>query len=367
MTLPYTRERHLAEQAVLRASILTKRVQSTVGEISKDDRSPVTIADFAAQALIIRALRDAFPNDGFLGEEDSAVLRANRTLSTKVYELVSSAKDVLDFDSQCFLPKPESVDEMLDCIDLGGRGKGGDNGRFWIMDPIDGTAAFLKGQQYAVSLALIENGKEAVGVLGCPNIGPEMTRVSEHSIDTDGAGIMLTAVRGQGSTIRTMTYNGLEEATRLSILEPLTMNKLHLIDCPTDKACRHDVVSQLGHDFQALSPNTDILSLHIRYAALIVGGADAHFCVPVSPAAKMHIWDHAGSNLIFTELGGKVTDLDGKPIDFGAGRDLNRNRGLVAARGAIHKTLLISMKKLLLLEGDEQKEKKNVGSVPICV
>ncbi|KAF4468136.1 3 (2)5 -bisphosphate nucleotidase [Fusarium albosuccineum] len=352
MTVSHTRERHLAELAVLRASILTKQVQSTVREISKDDNSPVTVADFAAQALLIGAIRAAFPNDAVLGEEDSAVLRADQALSNKVYELVSSATDVAGFHAKgCALPKPASVEEMLDLIDLGGRGRGGDEGRFWVMDPIDGTAAFLKGQQYAVSLALIEDGKEVVGVLGCPNISAEMTRVSEQNVDQNSLGIMLTAVRGRGSTIRTMTQRGLEDAVPLSILKPFRSKSLHIVDCATSTATRHDVVAKLADDFKTMFPNTEIWSSHIRYAALIVGGGDVQFWVPTSQPSKMCIWDHAGSQLIFTELGGNVTDLDGKGVDFGAGRDLNRNRGLVVARGGIHPTVLETMNKIL--EEDE--------------
>ncbi|KIX99544.1 uncharacterized protein Z520_05120 [Fonsecaea multimorphosa CBS 102226] len=353
MRAPYSRERHVAELAVLRASILTKRVQSTVSEISKDDNSPVTVADFAAQALIISALRDAFPDDGFLGEEDAAALRRDGALAEQVYGLVSSAPEVAEysnFEAPNTLAKPISVEDMLNCIDLGGRGTGGDKGRFWIMDPVDGTAAFVKGQQYGVALALIEDGREVVGVLGCPNVGANTTRISEDDVDRDGLGVMLTAVRGRGSTIRTMSLRGLGAALALSHLESSpNPEDLHIVDCVASTDSRHDVVAKLAHDFQTTLPVIDLWSLHIRYAALVVGGADVHFCIPTTPnPSRMHIWDHAGSQLIFTELGGKVTDLDGKLVDFGAGRDLNRNRGLVVAREGIHETLLAAVNKILL-------------------
>ncbi|UZP44362.1 hypothetical protein NXS19_012174 [Fusarium pseudograminearum] len=87
----YTRERQIAELAVLRASILTKRVQSTVSGISKADDSPVTAADFAAQAVLISALRKAFPGDAFVGEEDSSALREDDALKQRVWELASNA------------------------------------------------------------------------------------------------------------------------------------------------------------------------------------------------------------------------------------------------------------------------------------
>ncbi|KEF54843.1 3'(2'), 5'-bisphosphate nucleotidase [Exophiala aquamarina CBS 119918] len=344
----YALEQSVAEQAVLRASILTKQIQSIVNEISKDDNSPVTVADFAAQALLIGALHHAFPNDSFLGEESSGPLRADEQLCDKVYELVLSATDAAGLVAGAIqFPKPESVDEMLSWIDLGGSGKGGDKGRFWVMDPVDGTASFIKGQQYAVSLSLVKDGREVVGVLGCPNISAEMTRVSENDVDGNGFGIVLTAVRGRGSMIRTMSLRGLGEAFPLHFLEPCRPNLLHIVGCTACEVTRHDVVAELAEHFKARFPNIELWSSHIRYAALIVGGGNAQFWVPAAPASKMHIWDHAGTQLIFTELGGKVTDLDGRDVDFGAGRDLNRNRGLVVARVEIHESLLIAMNEII--------------------
>lgn len=342
---PYARERHIAQLAVLRASILTKQVQCTVGEISKEDDSPVTIADFAAQALIIKALQDAFPEDSFLGEESAAALRRNETLRDKVYELASSTRT-----TQCTnLPALVSKEEMLDLIDLGGCGKGCEKVRFWVLDPVDGTAAFLKGQQYAVSLALIDGGKEVVGVLGCPNIGAGMALVSENNID-NGMGIMLTAVRGQGSTVQTMAANGLGTATLLDNLEPSRPENLHIVDCAAENTSRHDIIAELASRFGAKFPNTDICSCHIRYASLIVGGGDAHFHIPASPTFEMPVWDHAGSQLIFTELGGRITDLEGKEIDFCAGRGLRRNRGLVVAKSGIHGRVLKELRDILKLQ-----------------
>lgn len=46
---------------------------------------------------------------------------------------------------------------------------GGRTGRFWVLDPVDGTLGFVRGDQYAVALALIEDGEVVLGVLGCPN------------------------------------------------------------------------------------------------------------------------------------------------------------------------------------------------------
>ncbi|KAK5048534.1 hypothetical protein LTR84_005624 [Exophiala bonariae] len=325
----------MAQHGVLQASILTKQVQSSVGEIIKEDDSQVTMGDFAAQAILIGLLHHTFPNDRFVGEETSAVLRGAPDLCGRVYDLVQTVTAKMGH-------QPTSTEEMLTWIDLGGRGPGGDKGRIWVLDPIDGTAAFLRGQQYAVSLSLINDGQEVLGVLGCPNISSNMTRISETDIDHEGFGIMLSAVRGRGVTIRSMAPEGLGDPTPLSfpLDDCLSDKNLHIVGCTACEVTRHDHISRLAREFNTKFPNTEIWSSHIRYAALILGTGNVQFWIPKSSESKLHIWDHAGSQLIFTEMGGKVTDLDGRSIEFGAGRDLYRNRGLVVARGEIHQKLL---------------------------
>ncbi|KAH7188643.1 uncharacterized protein B0J16DRAFT_98562 [Fusarium flagelliforme] len=348
MMASYARERQIAELAVLRASILTKRVQSSVSGISKADDSPVTAADFAAQAVLISALRKAFPGDAFVGEEDSSALREDDALKQRVWELASNAH-LENPDDEALLASPQDIDELLEVIDLGGRGQGGRKGRFWVMDPIDGTATFLKGEQYAVSLALVEDGQEVVGVLGCANLKPVDGKVAESTVDKDGLGIMLTAVRGQGATVRKMEFNGLQPAQPLdSISKASSLADAQIINYSSGSTSRHDLITKLANSFGAKFPNIELYSSHIRYAALLIGGGDFQLRVPSSSDVHMWIWDHAGAQLILTEAGGKVTDLDGKEMDFGAGRDLKQsNNGLLAAREGIHKAVLEGMGKLL--------------------
>lgn len=63
----------------------------------------------------------------------------------------------------------------------------------WVLDPIDGTKGFLRGEQYAVCLALVVNSVVQLGVLGCPNlpVSPSDTNA--------GQGTIVLAVRGQGA------------------------------------------------------------------------------------------------------------------------------------------------------------------------
>ena len=50
----------------------------------KDDASPLTVADLAVQALVLHQLRQQYPEDGCIAEEDSSQLRQNNALCQKV-------------------------------------------------------------------------------------------------------------------------------------------------------------------------------------------------------------------------------------------------------------------------------------------
>lgn len=64
---------------------------------------------------------------------------------------------------------------------------------FWCLDPIDGTKGFLRGEQYAVCLALVVDSKVQLGVMGCPNLPQDISK-------PDGPkGCLFVAVRGQGA------------------------------------------------------------------------------------------------------------------------------------------------------------------------
>ena len=191
-SVPFQRlraETELAVSAVLRACALTKSVQDTLvvdDTITKPDKSPVTAADLSAQSLISLYLRDAYPNDLIIGEEDTTELRSNTPLRERVVKLVNEYSE-----------GGHSEEAVLEAIDAGSA-EGGAQGRFWTIDPVDGTSGFIRRQQYAVCLALIVNGKVEMGVIGCPNISPQMAKIGEE-IMPNGEGVVMVTVRGEGS------------------------------------------------------------------------------------------------------------------------------------------------------------------------
>jgi len=144
----YETELKTAVEAVKHASIICRAVQNTITDeaLEKKDRSPVTVADYASQAVICRAIRNAFAEDHIVAEEDARELRSGENAGFRtqiVAEIEATGIEVTE-------------EWALEWIDYGNHD--GSAGRYWTLDPIDGTKGFLRKEQFAISLALIENG-----------------------------------------------------------------------------------------------------------------------------------------------------------------------------------------------------------------
>jgi 3'-phosphoadenosine 5'-phosphosulfate (PAPS) 3'-phosphatase len=98
---------------------------SPVSSAAKSDASPVTVADYAAQAFITMRLAAQFPDDAFIAEESSAALRESPALLTKVTAAVQLALAAIGETEEV---GPEDV---LIAIDRAGS-LGGDGRRTWM-------------------------------------------------------------------------------------------------------------------------------------------------------------------------------------------------------------------------------------------
>ncbi|KAE8148405.1 hypothetical protein BDV25DRAFT_158381 [Aspergillus avenaceus] len=347
---PYAKELEIACLTVQRATLLTKRVLEAVdkGALDKSDSSPVTIADFAAQALIIGAIHRAFPEDDIVGEEDSKALRLNETLLNRTWELVSSIH-LDDEESEALLYSPSTKEEMLELIDLGARGTCNRENRSWVLDPVDGTATFINGQQYAVCLALVVNGVQRIGVLGCPNLNLETGRMHEDSVDKNGYGHQIFAVAGQGAFTRRMGRGALLPATKLDQKAQITEPKdLDFVDCAASTSSDITAHGRLASYIGAPWPqSTDLWAAQLRYIAIAVGGCNVSVKIPRKAAYRSKMWDHAGGMLIAQELGCTVSDLAGNPVDCGLGRTLAGCYGMIVAPASIHGRLVEGVKQII--------------------
>jgi len=85
-----------------------------------------------------------------------------------------------------------------------------------------------------------------------------------------------------------------------------------------------------------------------KYAVLAAGGGEINLRLisPSQPNYVERIWDQAAGSICVEEAGGRVSDLDGKPLNFSHGRTLAANRGVLATNGRVHEVLLAGLKEI---------------------
>ncbi len=310
--------------AVRAAARVCRSVQqrlATAAALEKKDKSPVTIADFASQAIVCERLMRALPGDAVAGEEGSEELRKAEQaalLDAVVREVATET--------------PASDVEVLDWIDRGGATATTD--RYWTLDPIDGTKGFLRGEHYAVALALLEEGEVVVGMLGCPNLDD----------GRGGLGTLFTAVRGEGAralplwdpapdgpSVRVSSLTSTAEARFCESVESGHSDQ--------DQSAR--IAAELG-----ITQEPFRIDSQCKYAAIARGDASIYLRLPTRKDYREKIWDHAAGKLVVEEAGGRVTDVEGKALDFSHGRTLDANRGVVATCGPIHDRVIEVVRKV---------------------
>ncbi len=312
-----------ALHAVRQVASLMRLIQreTVVSSLTKGDKSPVTVADFTTQAIIGRFLSQAFPDIPLVAEETSAALRDpnGANILTQVMGYVSKVIPDADAESVC------------EWIDYGNAEPGK---RFWVLDPIDGTKGFLRGDQYAVALALVEDGVVQIGVLGCPNL-------REASIpDMEGPGSVALAVRGQGTWSTSMAEDD-DQWKQLNVSARSDSSQARLL---RSFEAGHTNVSQIDQlaDWLGVQVEPVRMDSQAKYAVLAAGGGEViiRLLSPDRLDYREKIWDQAAGSIILEEAGGRLTDLSGKPLDFTQGRTLKENRGVLATNGLLHEKVL---------------------------
>lgn len=352
MASPYANELNIALLAVQRATLLTKSVfhSHAKGTLSKNDASPVTIGDFGAQALIISALQHAFPNDAIVAEEEAKDLRENADLRQTVWDLVQNAK-LSDESAEQTLGGPlKSADAMLDIIDKGDSA-GGASGRIWAIDPIDGTKGFLRGGQYAVCLGLMVDGDVKVGVLGLPNLPesdsePLVEGIGADQTDAAGKGVLISAVQGQGAQSRALGKGALADAHAIAMKPLASVSDATFCESVEAGHSSQGDAADIARELGITKPSVRMDS-QAKYGSIARGAGDLYLRLPVKKDYVEKIWDHAAGDLIVREAGGEVTDVEGKRLDFGQGRTLRNNKGVIAAPRSVHGEVIAVVKKVL--------------------
>ncbi|MBP0438629.1 3'(2'),5'-bisphosphate nucleotidase CysQ [Tianweitania sediminis] len=213
----------------------------------KEGQSPVSEADYAVDKFLREHLLQARPDYGWLSEETT-----------------------------------DNLERMQ-------------NARTFVVDPIDGTRAFIEGKAtWCVSIGIVEAGRPIAGVLDCP--------VKNEIFD---------AAAGGGARL-----NGHIITVAPTRSEPAVGGPKTMIDA-LDHADRRD--------FRSV---TYVPSLAYRIAMVARGEIDATFVKPNS-----HDWDLAAADLILEEAGGMVVDATGERLALATAN--SKHGPLAAGSGAL--------------------------------
>jgi 3'(2'), 5'-bisphosphate nucleotidase len=330
-----TAERDFALETVRSAVRICRMVQSEIapGRWDKEDRTPVTVADLAVQAVVSGALAERFPDDPLMGEEESKELREPRwaDLLSKVAEHVRVVRT-----------ERPATETILDWIERGQQPIDG-NRRYWVLDPVDGTKGFLRKEQYAIALALIERGRVLLGVLACPNLPADF---AEEKQTAEGGGQLYVAVKGKGAERCDLGPGDAVVARRpirvSPVADPVVAQWCERVES-SDK--NHDVTARIVERLGiAAAPRR--LDSQAKYAVVARGDLALYLRHSLSDYREK-VWDHAAGVLITEEAGGRVTDVRGQPLDFSVGRQLDRNIGIVATNGRLHDRVLAAANEVL--------------------
>jgi len=221
---------------------------------TKPDASPVTAVDEAAEAAIKKILKGKFPAHGFYGEELGR--------------------------------------ENLDAEYL------------WLVDPIDGTKAFIRGYPiFSVQIALMHKGDLVIGVSNAPCYN-------------GGAGEVVHAEKGQGAWLNDERLKVSEVAT----LEKTTLSTGNLATLA--KSAAWGKLGGLIPKLHRIRGYGDFLHYHL----LASGKIDAVV------ESDVNILDIAALTVIVREAGGVFTDLSGEPVGL-------NTTSVLACNSAMHETV----------------------------
>jgi 3'(2'), 5'-bisphosphate nucleotidase len=212
------------------------------------------------------------------------------------------------------------------------RGCGEPAARFWTLDPIDGTKGFLRGEQYAIALALVEGGEVVLGALGCPNLGYE-----------EETGALFTAVRGAASRV-TSLWSASAPRREVRVSRSGSLAEARFCESVESGHSNQDESAEIAR-LLGITREPYRIDSQCKYAVVGRGEASIYLRLPTRADYREKIWDHAAGKLVVECAGGRVSDIDGRALDFTRGRTLEANRGVVATSGAIHDAVLDAVRR----------------------
>lgn len=231
---------------------------------------PVTAADKAASRIIVDGLEEAFRDDAILSEEeaDDAAMRLAKQ-------------------------------------------------RVWIIDPIDGTAGFVKKDgDFAVQIGLAENGRAVAGVVLLPF----------HNV-------LYYAAKGSGA----YRVSG-GEAQRLSTSALTDFRQMRMA------VSRNHPSSKIGRVLDDFKVKQAVNRGSVGLKIGLIAEQTCDLYIHLSPRTKF--WDTCAPQIILEESGGRITDLFGEEFRYDRA-DVQNHGGICATNGAVHDKTIEKLRPLL--------------------
>lgn len=312
--------------AARQAAELTRRVRALhLAGAHKDGEEPVTLADYGSQAILCRAIKAAYPEDGILAEENAEqfLTLVRPEDRARIVQLVGEV-----------LGERVTQGDLVRWMD---QGHGRDSERIWAVDPVDGTKGFLAGRRYSVAIGAMEGGLPVAGLLACPGYPSR-----------DGLGVLFYAQR---SAAYAEPLGG-GKPVRVAVRPVAGLNGVRVVESVeeshADREAQRRVLAAAG----LKNPSVKAIDGQDKYAMVADGDAQVYLRLPREDVPRHRLWDHLAGTALVQAAGGSVTDLDGMMLDFSRGRILTANRGMVVSPGgAFHERLLKAVEDVVLKHG----------------
>ncbi|BBH00837.1 HAL2-like protein, partial [Prunus dulcis] len=327
----YSQELDVAVRTVQLACSLCQRVQNSLisktsdGVQSKDDNSPVTVADWSVQATVSCILSESFgsSNVSIVAEEDIQNLskaKAGGVLETvvkTVNECLAEAPRYGLEGPKMALGTTEVLEAISRCNSIGGPA-----GRFWALDPVDGTLGFVRGWRSCAWSSWLSNYP----------MRKEWLNYHHRIMDK---GCVIYARRGSGEAWMQPLLHVNKNLVWPNSARPVRVSS---IDNPSLATfCEPVEKANSSHSFTAGLAHSEAAIASIQHGEVRgYSSWDAEIFMKFARAGyKEKIWDHAAGVVIIQEAGGVVTDAGGRPLDFSKGIYLEGlDRGVIASAGA---------------------------------
>lgn len=306
-------------QAVRQAAVLCRQVQeNALISSDKGGHEPVTIADYGAQAILGRAIRQAFPDDAVIAEENGEQFMGlvGEDERQTVIRLLS---DILG-------TKVTQVD-VVKWLD---HGHGRDtNRRTWVIDPIDGTKGFISMRSYVIAAGLMMERKPVGGVIGAPGYP------GEGKIFHAQSGVAYMQPLG-GGAVKRIHASKRTDASAIRALE--SVEKGH---------ANHERMQRVRETAGLGAAELVRIDSMEKYARIAAGDAELYLRLPrIGSTRPFMVWDHCAGVALVEAAGGMATDVDGTALDFTQGQAL-ANKGIIVSNGAIHERVISAVQAVL--------------------